>query len=421
MKTLLMIESWCFASGILLPRKIQEMGHRFLLVTRDPEFYRKYAPSGGEHPVLELADEIVVCDTNSLSDLLRACEDVRSRRPVDGVITSCDYYIEAAAEAASALSLPSNPVESVSRSVNKYFMRRTHASKGVPSPRFALALSPDDSEAIAAVTGLPAIVKPADMNGSALVRKVETVEAMKEAVSSVLSLRENTRGRERFRGALVEEFLRGEEFSAECCVVGGEVHILGVTDKQLGGKSGVVETGHMFPARMAQDEERSVRECVASALEAVGYVHGVAHVEVRATPEGPRIIEINPRIGGNYISELVERTIGVSPLSQMIQLALGEEPELVGKERERPKSAAVAFVLPGQTGILSGWSGEHEMATSPGVVRYVLSPEGSRATGSDDNDCYLGYVVAEDMEGPNAAQAASSALSKLEPIIKPEM
>lgn len=46
MKTLLLIESWCFASGVLLPRKIREMGHSFVLVTKGPGFYDAYKPAG---------------------------------------------------------------------------------------------------------------------------------------------------------------------------------------------------------------------------------------------------------------------------------------------------------------------------------------------------------------------------------------
>lgn len=52
MKTLLMIESWCFASGILLPRALRARGHRFILLTRCPHLYAEYAPAGEAHPVL---------------------------------------------------------------------------------------------------------------------------------------------------------------------------------------------------------------------------------------------------------------------------------------------------------------------------------------------------------------------------------
>lgn len=419
MKKLLMIESWCFASGMLLPRKIREMGHGFVLVTRDPEFYHRYVPSGERHPVVALADDVVVCDTNNLSALTDACREVCGGFRPDGVITSCDYYIGAAAEVAANIGLPSAPPRAVSRAVNKYLMRCAHREAELPTPRFFLALAADDAAAAAATTGLPAVVKPADMNGSTLVRKVESVEELREAIAAVLALPENSRGQKRFEGALVEEFLQGEEFSAECAVRNGRVHVLGMTDKQLGGRCTVVEAGHMFPARIPEETERCAADFVEAALLGIGYDNGVAHVEFRVTPKGPRIIEINPRIGGNYISELVERVTGVSPLTQMVQLAIGEAPDLAAEGTERPRSAAVAFVLPERAGILSGWDGEEDMASSPGVVRSFLAPAGTAATNPDDNDCYLGYVIAQDMHARNAGDLASRAVRALRPRIVP--
>jgi argininosuccinate lyase len=421
MKTLLMIESWCFASGILLPRKIRELGHAFILIAKDPDFYSKYVPPGEtQHPVVALADEVLVCDTNDTNRLIDICAKFSEQRAIDGVLTSCDYYLKAVAAVASTLGLPSSSTRALDASLNKYFMRVTHREKGFPSPRFILAKSKDDAAAAAEAVGLrehgKAVVKPADMNASALVQKVESVEEMTAAISAVLAVPQNFRGQERFKGALVEEFLPGEEFSVECCAYKGKVRILGITDKKLGGRDGVVETGHMFPADILEDDARRLEDHVTKALKAIEYTDGVAHVEARLTPQGPRIIEINPRIGGNYISELVERVRGVNPLTQMVQIALGEEPDCQDKNTGI-KSAAVAFVVPTSTGTLTGFQGEAELASSPGVVRYSLSPAGTKVIDPNDNDCYLGYVLTEDREGSRAGKMASKAVELLIPSI----
>jgi argininosuccinate lyase len=421
MKTLLMIESWCFASGILLPRRIRELGHTFILVTKDPDFYSKYTPPGEkQHPVVALADDVVVCDTNDMNMLMDTCGKLCGRRTVDGVITSCDYYLKTAATVADALGLPSNPVKALDASTNKYLMRVAHREKGLPSPRFVLAKREDDAAEAAQEVGLrehgKAVVKPADMNASTLVQKVESIDEMKAAISAVLVVSQNSRGQERFKGALVEEFLPGEEFSLECCAWKGNIRILGITDKKLGGRDGVVETGHMFPADIPESGARSLEHCVTEALKAIDYTDGVAHVEARLTPQGPRIIEINPRIGGNYISELVERVKGVNPLTQMIQIALGEEPDCLDKNTG-VKSAAVTFIIPKNTGTLVGFHGEPEMAASLGVVRYSLSMTGTNVVSPDDNDCYLGYILTEDREGLGAGEMASNAVDRLIPSV----
>jgi argininosuccinate lyase len=239
---------------------------------------------------------------------------------------------------------------------------------------------------------------------------------MKYAISAVLAISQNSRGQDLFKGAVVEEFLPGEEFSLECCACKGNIQVLGITDKKLGGRDEVVETGHMFPADISENDARRLEQHVTEALKAIDYTDGVAHVEVRLTPQGPRIIEINPRIGGNYISELVERVKGVNPLTQMVQIALGEEPDCLDKNTG-VKSAAVAFIIPKSTGTLTGFQGEVEMASSPGVVRYSLSPVGASVINPNDNDCYLGYILTEDHEGLRAGEMASQALDRLIPAI----
>jgi argininosuccinate lyase len=177
MKTLLMIESWCFASGILLPRKIHELGHTYILVTKDPDFYSKYAPPGEkQHPVVALAGEVRICDTNNIDTLIETCKKLHEQRAIDGVITSCDYYLKTTAMVADTLGLPSNPVKALDASTNKYFMRVAHREKGLPSPRFVLAKSEEDAGGAAEEVGLQehgkAVVKPTDMNASTLVQKV---------------------------------------------------------------------------------------------------------------------------------------------------------------------------------------------------------------------------------------------------------
>lgn len=413
-----MIESWCFASGILLPRKIRELGHRFILATDDPDFYNRYSPDGGLHPVVALADRVLRCDTRDEASFLSLCEGLFRDEAISGVISSCDYYLPLVAAVAERFRLPSSPAKVLASMTDKHLMRQALRRKGLPGPSSFLALSEEDAEAAAGATGLPAIVKPRDMSGSTLVRKVHSVDQMRRAIGAVLSHPANPRGRKRAEGALVESYLSGEEFSVECCARRGDVFLSGITDKRLGGEGGFVERGHMFPADLPAESARAIGVHAAEALSAMGYVEGTAHVEIRMTPSGPRVIEMNPRIGGNYISELVERVTGLSPLTQMVEVALGEEPR-EAVEAERPKSAAVAFLLPSSEGTLVGFRGEAEAKASPGVVRCSLAAPGTEALRPDDNDCYLGHVLAEDREGPGAGRMAEEALSRLTALIRP--
>jgi hypothetical protein len=80
-----------------------------------------------------------------------------------------------------------------------------------------------------------------------------------------------------------------------------------------------------------------------AALRAAGVRHGLCHTELKLTPAGPRVIEVNGRLGG-YVDDVVSRSSGMSPL----RLALAAALERAGAvERPRPERVAYQlFVLP---------------------------------------------------------------------------
>ena len=98
----------------------------------------------------------------------------------------------------------------------------------------------------------------------------------------------------------------GNEVSVEAVSFAGETKIIGITQKSLMGDPYFVENGHMFQADLPEDLRKEICKYVESALQAVGYDHGVSHTEVKLTEAGPRIVEINPRTAGGYIAEIIE-------------------------------------------------------------------------------------------------------------------
>jgi biotin carboxylase len=74
-----------------------------------------------------------------------------------------------------------------------------------------------------------------------------------------------------------------------------------------------------------------------------GVTHGVTHTEVRLTPAGPCIFEVNGRLGGGLIPYLGRLAPGVDLTAAAVRLALGELPDL---RPCRDLCAAVRFRYP---------------------------------------------------------------------------
>src|ERR1700737_369070 len=99
MAHVLVVESWVGPSSISVPLAIRQLGHQFTFLTRNPDHYRSSSAVDGPHPLLQ-ADRILQTETNDLAALVEFVARAHANDPFDGVLTSCDYYLETVAEIA---------------------------------------------------------------------------------------------------------------------------------------------------------------------------------------------------------------------------------------------------------------------------------------------------------------------------------
>ncbi|PZF83073.1 ATP-grasp domain-containing protein [Jiangella anatolica] len=405
MATLLMVESWVQSTGLALPPLLRELGHDYILFTRDPALYPDV--DGAAHPVVRDADEVIVVDTNDKAAMTGAVIGIVCRRRIDGVLTTCDYYLDAVAELGRMLGLAGASPDIMRRAVRKDAVRTVLKRAGLPQPRFATAATWEDALASATELGFPLVAKPVDLNSGTSVHLVDGEAALKDAFHEVRSVERNSRDQPLARRLLLEDVLPGPEVSVEAITVAGRTTVLGITGKSV--TPTFVEAGHVFPAPLPPAVTADVTEHVRAALAAIGYSHGLSHTELRLTPSGPRIVEINPRQGGGYVFDLVRTVTGVNPLALLVDLALGRTPSL---EARANGTAAVAFVLSPVDGVVTAVEGRDELAADPAVVRWQLDVPGPVRRPRDNND-RVGHVLAVDPDGDRAGELAATAVGAL--------
>jgi argininosuccinate lyase len=410
---LLMIESWLQSTGLMLPPLLRDGGHRYVLVTRDPDLYR--LPDGEPHPVLALADEVVVAETNDAAALVEAARGVAARREIDGVLTTCDYYLPAVALVAETLGLPGAPTDVLHTATRKHLVRQVLADKGVPDVPYAVVSTWAQAHKAAADLGYPLVVKPVDMNSGTGVRKVLDEAGLAVAFAEATAPVRNTRDQPLERLALLERVLDGPEYSVESVTRDGVTRVLGITAKSVAepgveAGSGFVESGHLFPAPLAPDERAAIERHVVAVLDAVGLTHGISHTEVRVTAAGPRLIELNPRQGGGYIFELVRLVTGFNPLQVLVDLALGREP-VPGPSTAR--SAAVTFLLPPSDGVVREVRGAERLGDDHRVLGHE-TPSAGREVRPGDNNERIGHVLVADPTGDRAKTWADDIVAGLD-------
>lgn len=198
---------------------------------------------------------------------------------------------------------------------NKYEMRKAFRKANVKVPKFEKVSN--DSEINVKNFEMPVIVKPTDRSGSRGITLVEDMDKLKEAVKNAIA---NSFEKK----AIIEEFIRGNEYSCECISYKGKHHFLAITKKFTTGAPHFIETGHIEPSDLTEDEEKIVKEEVFKALDALKIKNGPSHTEFKIDSNGKiGIIEIGARMGGDCIgSDLVQISTGYDFLKLTIDVAM---------------------------------------------------------------------------------------------------
>ncbi len=418
MAHLLVIENWYGGIGHRFLRRIHDLGHRFTFVSRELAPNWRRVPADGSHPLFA-AENILTAETNDLPTLLEFLKRQHDIVHFDGVTTACDYYLGHVAHVAEHLGLPGPGATGEETARLKHTMRQALDRGGLPNPVFRITRTWDETCAAACEIGYPLVFKPSDEGGSMFVTLVANEIELRQAFDRLAAYTVNLRGQPRESIFLLEEYLRGEEISVEAVGYLGEIHVLGITDKSVTGAPGFIEDGHMFPAATDPTVAAQARQLVRDALVAVGYTHGVSHTEVKLTPDGPRIVEINPRTPGNSISDLVRMVTGVDLLDTVIELAAGREPPITMQDTGI-KSAAVKLLLAPRSGNVSEVRGVEAVSEIPNVVDLTLKPLVGTYVQRPEMNAYLGHVVVVDRMAGGARTQAEWAAGQIELVYADE-
>ncbi|MEH1097929.1 ATP-grasp domain-containing protein [Micromonospora sp. CPCC 205561] len=317
-------------------RLARRRGHQTVLVTMQPEFYATLP----DNP-LDLCDRVIHSDTYNVAEILRAIRGI----DVEAVIAFDDYHLSVAALCAMALGLPHADVRGLVAARYKDVAReRTAPVAGAVRAQVVAEgrLGEVDLDALP----YPVIVKPVDESSSVAVRLCHRPEQVASAFDDYRHHVVNARDYRPVRALLIEEFVDGEEYSCELYfdrAAGWRVAAL--TRKFVTPPPHFVEVGHLVPAPVPAALRERVTARVVQWLDAVGLRAGAAHVELRIRDDEAYLIEINPRLPGGHITQLVEWCTGIDLVGRYLDfhLAGGGAPD----EREPAFAVAASrFVLP---------------------------------------------------------------------------
>ena len=255
-------------------------------------------PSGADERVYH--DFVRVTEPLSLSDVLGGCEVLRKRhgKPnrIIGILEALQVQL---AVARDRFEVPGTTPEVAELFRDKSKMKAALRAAGLPVARSCLTGRVGEARDFAAEVGYPIVLKPPAGMGAKSTFRLRDDEELVGALRGLSVVPE--------RPVLLEEFLRGEEFSFETLSVGGQPHMHSISHYLPSCLHALenpwIKWCCLEPRDISGPEYDEARRVGFAAIRALGLNDGMTHMEWFRRPDGSVAIgEIAQRPPGANIS-----------------------------------------------------------------------------------------------------------------------
>lgn len=375
----------------------------------------------------DLVERHLAVDLAPLSTFVgRAVAAIRSAGlSFDGVGTIDEFAGGFASRIAGALGLFFHSVDAADLARDKNRARQACASAGLPGPAFARIASARDLGGAGERVGFPSVLKPVSGVGSVQTYKVHAPAELAERYASIAGEVWERRAsrppslssdRDWFdlmwsgeATCALESWIEGRKYDVDLLLDAGEVVYAHATDDLE--PCGLRDVRRVAPAGLAPEAERELVDHAAACLRALGFHRGPFNVEVKRTAEGPRMIEVNGRLGGYSTTDIHRAVWGVDLVEQWLRSCL----DLPLAVRERGPACFVAeSLLPSpRTGVLERDGFLDWLRSAPGVLAarpWVFAGEAVAGIETNAPD-WLGAVL-------TTGETRELALDRLDDLVK---
>ncbi len=264
---------------------------------------------------------------------------------LDGICTFSEVAVPLVARLAAELGLPGNSVSAVDAARDKHATRARMAAAGLPTPAHTLlppGASEADVDAAGVTVGFPSVLKPTGGAASIGVLRVDDAASLRAGFARVCA--EMARSCVNSCGALVqlppgaapppgsrplvsslilEEYLDGTEIDCDVVLDNGLASYVRITDNWPTFEPWFNETGDNCPSLLPADQQAEMAALCTDTLAALGFSCGVFHVEGKVTSRGPRLIEVNARMGGGQVRDNNLAVWGVDLVEEHLLTCVG--------------------------------------------------------------------------------------------------
>lgn len=322
---------------------------------------------------------------------------------------------------------------------SKYHMRKKMEEGGVPIPKFKLCR--DYNELVAGIKeiGVPCIAKPVGGNasyGTFSIREEKDLDGLKEKYDySIEYLKKKAISEDVFAfndeemdligveekvhmvtDYLIEEFMAGPEISIDALVQNGEVTIMGIEDQIRMQPPYFLEIAARLPYLCTKEKEHEIYDLVCKTIKALGIYNSATHTEIIFCKDGPKIVEIGCRIGGDDLHDTILQVTGYNLMYESIMIALGIKRNY---NVQTKCHTMMQFLFADKAGELKDIIIPENLKKDYNIFSLdILIKNGTRVDVLPKSFDYLGYVGVYGETPEKAEENLKNAISKIKILIE---
>ena len=266
-----------------------------------------------------------------LADLIHAVSYAARTRHIDRVVALDEFDMENVAALREHLRLPGIGLTTIRHFRDKLAMRQQARESGILVPEFIPILNYDDLREFMGYVAGPWLLKPRSQASGIGMKKIHSPEELWPWLDQL---------GDRQSEYLLEQFIPGSVFhvdgiASDRAVVFAEAHAYGAPPLDVSHQGGVFTT-----RTMARDSADAValKEIHVKLIQGLGLVRGVTHAEFLRADNDNRFyfLEVAARVGGAYISNMVETATGVNLWREWahLEVTAGKMPYQLPEARE---------------------------------------------------------------------------------------
>ncbi|MED3571063.1 ATP-grasp domain-containing protein [Cytobacillus praedii] len=360
MKTIVFIETNKSGSSREAIQAAERLGFFTVLLTNK----RRFIDQRTEFPDVHQMIVVEIFDYDQLRKKITKL--IKQGKQIKGILSFIDPFVHVAASLSEEFCPGVVSAVPIKKMEDKVLTREI--LKDLPiTPRYAI-YSPNQSlEGFINKINkkfLPLIVKSPLSSGSKDVLLANDEYQLKHSMQFLL-------GKYEKYPVLLEEFLTGPQYLIEALVHNGNVHIVAIIEQEITFFQRFIVTGYCLLADPDRDFYNKLYETVSSVLQAFEMKNGACHLEMRLVQGEWKLIEINPRISGGAMNQIIEAAYGINLVEETIQLFLGNKPRLIKKHN---KYAYAHYLTINSKGKLLKVTGKKRCSQYPGVEKVYIKP-----------------------------------------------